>query len=185
MVILKVILKVIKLKKNLLVRKMEAARGMLKQPKSRSETERLIMKMAVVFLTWKMIKILLLLIMTMIMMRLKNRVIIVVMMIRRGDRDGCGEQGRVREQVTGDHSIVVPLPQVLLLIIGYLVVFFDQSDQSIANLAVNIYHLVSLYLATNSDGSIFCLSFCIPPDILHDTDTFSPIHHQPIPFYRT
>ena len=86
-VILKVILKVIKLKKNLLVRKMEAARGMLKQPKSRSETERLIMKMAVVFLTWKMIKILLLLIMTMIMMRLKNMVIIVVMMKRRG----CGE----------------------------------------------------------------------------------------------
>ena len=57
-VILKVILNVIKLKKNLLVRKMEAARGMLKQPKSRSETERLIMKMAVVFLTWKMMEML-------------------------------------------------------------------------------------------------------------------------------
>ena len=85
MVILKVILKVIKLKKNLLVRKMEAARGMLKQPKSRSETERLIMKMAVVFLTWKMMKLLLLLIMTMrLMMRLKNMVIIVVMMKRMG-----------------------------------------------------------------------------------------------------
>ena len=83
MVIMKVILKVIKLKKNLLVRKMEAARGMLKQPKSRSETERLIMKMAVVFLTWKMMKLLLLLMMTMILVRLKNMVIIVVMMIRR------------------------------------------------------------------------------------------------------
>ena len=34
------------------------------------------------------------------------------------DSAGCGEWGRVREQVTGDHSIVVPLPQVLLLIIG-------------------------------------------------------------------
>ena len=110
-----------------------------------------------------------------------------------GDDDKEGGQRwlwRARESPrTSDwwslHCIVVPLPQVLLLIIGYLVVFFDQSDQSIANLAVNIYHLVSLYLATNSDGSIFCLSFCIPPDILHDTDTFSPIHHQPIPFYRT
>ena len=84
MVIMKVILKVIKLKKNLLVRKMEAARGMLKQPKSRSETERLIMKMAVVFLTWKMMKLLFLLIMTMILVRLKNMVIIVMMMKRRG-----------------------------------------------------------------------------------------------------
>ena len=84
MVIMKVILKVIKLKKNLLVRKMEAARGMLKQPKSRSETERLIMKMAVVFLTWKMMKLLLLLMMTMILVRLKNMVIIVMMMKRRG-----------------------------------------------------------------------------------------------------
>ena len=69
---------------DLLVIKMEAARGMLKQPKSRSETERLIMKMAVVFLTWKMIKMLLLLIMTMIIMRLENMVIIVVMMKRMG-----------------------------------------------------------------------------------------------------
>ena len=81
-VILKVILNVIKLKKNLLVRKMEAARGMLKQPKSRSDTERLIMKMAVVFLTWKMMM-LLLLMMTMIMMMLKIMVIIVVTMKRR------------------------------------------------------------------------------------------------------
>ena len=31
--------------------KMEAARGMLKQPKSKSDTERLMMKIAVVFLT--------------------------------------------------------------------------------------------------------------------------------------
>ena len=82
-VILKVILNVIKLKKNLLVRKMEAARGMLKQPKSRSDTERLIMKMAVVFLTWKMMEMLLLLILIMMMMMLKNMVIIVVMMKRR------------------------------------------------------------------------------------------------------
>ena len=36
---------------NLLVIKMEAARGMLKQPKSKSDTERLMMKIAVVFLT--------------------------------------------------------------------------------------------------------------------------------------
>ena len=62
---------------------MEAARGMLKQPKSRSDTERLIMKMAVVFLTWKMMMLLLLLIMTMIMMMLKIMVIIVVTMKRR------------------------------------------------------------------------------------------------------
>ena len=80
---MKVILNVIKLKKNLLVRKMEAARGMLKQPKSRSDTERLIMKMAVVFLTWKMMMLLLLLMMTMIMMMLKIMVIIVVTMKRR------------------------------------------------------------------------------------------------------
>ena len=31
---------------------MEAARGMLKQPKSKSDTDRLLMKIAVVFLTW-------------------------------------------------------------------------------------------------------------------------------------
>ena len=37
---------------HLLVRKTEAARGRLKQPKRRSETERLMMKMAVVFRTW-------------------------------------------------------------------------------------------------------------------------------------
>ena len=47
------------------------------------------------------------------------------------------------------HCIVVPLPQVLLLIIGYLVVFFDQSDQSIAHLVGNFYHLVSRYFVTN------------------------------------
>ena len=36
---------------NLRVMKIEAARGMLKQPKSKSDTERLMMKIAVVFLT--------------------------------------------------------------------------------------------------------------------------------------
>ena len=73
--------------------------------------------------------------------------------------DNCGDDEkeglwRVRESPrTSDwwslHCIVVPLPQVLLLIIGYLVVFFDQSDQSIVHLVGNFYHLVSRYFVTN------------------------------------